>query len=151
MYLSRWRGYSLLFMQYKIPVHIENEDKIFLNLSIRQMVIIMIFWGIGYAIFKSLEPQVGGGIALFPGGAVAFIGVVIALFKHSEMTFLPFVFNLLRSNINAGSRTWGRWTDSYPNLEIGYVRPIDAISEKKVISKTSQEAFDSVEDKLKHL
>ena len=138
-------------MQYKIPVHIENEDKIFLNLSIRQMVIIMVFWGIGYAIFKSLEPQLGGGIALIPSGAVALVGVIIALFKHSEMTFLPFVFNLIRMNINSGSRTWWKGTDSYGNLEIWFVRPIDAISEKKVLSKTSHEAFNSVEDKLKHL
>jgi hypothetical protein len=54
-------------MQYKIPVHIENEDKIFLNLSIRQMVIIMVFGGVGYSIFKSIEPQLGAGAALIPG------------------------------------------------------------------------------------
>jgi hypothetical protein len=111
----------------------------------------MVFGGVGYSIFKSIEPQLGAGAALIPGWAVALIGVVIALFKHSEMTFLPFIFNLLRANINAGSRTWWKGIDSYGNLEVGYVKASDAISEKKWISKTSLEAFESVEDKLKHL
>jgi hypothetical protein len=41
-------------MQYKIPVQIENEDPILLGLSLRQLAIIMVFFGIAYSIYTSL-------------------------------------------------------------------------------------------------
>jgi hypothetical protein len=46
-------------MQYKIPVQIENEDPIFLGLSLRQLTIIMIGFSGAYGIFQSLAPSVG--------------------------------------------------------------------------------------------
>lgn len=95
-------------MQYKIPVQIENEDKIFLNLSLRQLTIIMVGGGFGYTIFKSLEPNIGADIALFPAIIVAGIGVVVALFRHTEMTFVPFLLNLIRLNLNIGNRAWSK-------------------------------------------
>jgi len=95
-------------MQYKIPVQIENEDKIFLNLSIRQLTIMMIGGGIGYSIFKSLEPNVVAEVALFPAVLIVGIGIVIALFRHTEMTFLPFMLNLIRLNLNVGNRIWSK-------------------------------------------
>ncbi len=95
-------------MQYKIPVQIENEDKIFLNLSLRQLTIIMVGGGFGYTIFKSLEPNIGADIALFPAILVAGIGVVVALFRHTEMTFVPFFLNLIRLNLNVPNRSWSK-------------------------------------------
>jgi len=134
-------------MQYKIPVQIENEDKIFLNLSIRQLTIMMIGGGIGYSIFKSLEPNVVAEVALFPAVLIVGIGIVIALFRHTEMTFLPFMLNLIRLNLNVGNRIWSKWVDSYPNIEIGYLKSID---EKEFIGekRSSHEVYESVEDKL---
>ena len=58
-------------MQYKIPVQIENEDPIFLGLSLRQLMIIMIGFGIAYLLFQNLAPQTGGEVALIPSGAIA--------------------------------------------------------------------------------
>ena len=55
-------------MQYKIPVQIENEDPIFLWLSLRQLGIIMIGWWISYSIFGSLVNSVGFEIAIIPSG-----------------------------------------------------------------------------------
>ncbi len=95
-------------MQYKIPVQIENEDKIFLNLSLRQIGIMMVGGGFGYSIFKSLEPNVGASVALFPAIIVVGISVVVALFRHSEMTFVPFILNLIRLNLNSGNRMWSK-------------------------------------------
>jgi len=46
-------------MQYKIPVQIENEDPIFLGLSLRQLIIIMIAFSIAYGIFTGLAPNTG--------------------------------------------------------------------------------------------
>lgn len=134
-------------MQYKIPVQIENEDKIFLNLSLRQLTIIMVGGGFAYTIFKSLEPNVGASIALFPAIIVAGIGVVVALFRHTEMTFVPFILNLIRLNLNIGNRLWSKWVDSYDSLEVGYVRAFDEVKSTGE-KKNSHETFENVEDKL---
>lgn len=134
-------------MQYKIPVQVENEDKIFLNLSIRQLLIIMVGGGFGYSIFKSLEPNVGADIALFPAIIVVGIWVVVALFRHTEMTFIPFLLNLLRLNLNVGNRSWSKWVDSYDSLEVGYVRAFEEVKSTGE-KKNSHEAFETVEDKL---
>lgn len=42
-------------MQYKIPIQIENEDVIVANLSLRQLMILMAWGGLGYVIFKKAE------------------------------------------------------------------------------------------------
>lgn len=134
-------------MQYKIPVQIENEDKIFLNLSIRQLMIIMLNAWIAYLIFKSIEPNVWPEVALFPAIIITGIGIVIALFRHTEMTFLPFILNLIRMNLNVGSRVWSKWVDSFSNIEIGYLRSVD---EKKGVGdkKSLYETYESIEEKL---
>ncbi len=111
-------------MQYKIPVQIENEDTIFLGLSLRQLGIIMGFGGIGYTIFRSIESVVGPDVAAIPAILLLVIGIFVAIFKNSEMTFLPFVLNALRLQLNTpptGYRYWSKGTESYSSLEIGYV------------------------------
>lgn len=134
-------------MQYKIPVQIENEDKIFLNLSLRQLTIIMVAGGFGYSVFKSLEPNVGAEVALFPAIIITGLGVVIALFRHTEMTFVPFILNLIRLNLNVGNRVWSKGTDSYNSLEVGYIRALEEVKSNGEI-KSSHQAFESVEESL---
>jgi len=134
-------------MQYKIPVQIENEDKIFLNLSIRQLTIIMVGGGFGYVVFKSLEPNVGASVALFPTIIIIGLALVIALFRHTEMTFIPFMLNLIRLNLNVGNRTWSKGVDSYNSLEVGYIRAFEEIKNNGE-NKNSHQTFESVEEKL---
>jgi hypothetical protein len=52
------------------------------------------------------------------------IGIFVAIFKNSEMTFLPFILNMMRLQLNTppgGIRYWNKGTESYGALEIGYV------------------------------
>lgn len=135
-------------MQYKIPVQIENEDTIFLGLSIRQLSIIMIGGGIAYSIFKKLEPAVGSEAALIPCILIAGIAVVVALFKNSEMTFLPFFLNFVRMQLNVGTRVWHKGADSYSSfVDVGFVTSF-ANTKTKVETKSSTEAFGNVEEQL---
>jgi hypothetical protein len=39
------------------------------------------------------------------------------------MTFLPAILNLFRLHLNAKLRGWAIWTDSFSDLEIGYITP----------------------------
>jgi hypothetical protein len=93
-------------MQYKIPVQIENEDPIVLGLSLRQLAILMIGGGIAYSIFTGLAPSVGTEVAAFPAIIVAMLAFMIAVFKSSEMTFIPFVLTLIRFHTNEKERKW---------------------------------------------
>ena len=135
-------------MQYKIPVQIENEDPILLWLSLKQLWIIMWGFWIAYGIFKSLEPNTWAEIAAIPSVIVAAITLLIALFKHSEMTFLPFVLAILRYNINYKERCWKAWVDSYNPLDIWIIVLSDQKSEEKVDLKSKQEKIKSLEDNL---
>lgn len=131
-------------MQYKIPIQIENEDTIVAGLSLRQLVIMMIWGGVAYGIFRALEPNLGPQIALIFALPIAVIGIIIALVKIAEMTFLPAALNFFRLGLNAKERKWSIGTDSYSELEIGYVmRPGEkstAQSNATIDSKMSDEA-----------
>ena len=41
-------------MQYKIPLQIENEDIIVAGLSLRQLIIMMVWGGLAYTVFKNM-------------------------------------------------------------------------------------------------
>lgn len=135
-------------MQYKIPIQIENEDTIVAGLSIRQLIIMMVWWGAAYGIFQSLEPKVWPEVALIPAVIIAVIGIIIALIKISEMTFLPAILSFFRLALNSKLRTWSIGTDSYDDLEIGYVTmPRDTTehkSNKTLESKMNNEATENI-------
>lgn len=138
-------------MQYKIPVQIENEDTIFLGLSIRQIGIIMGFGAIAYSVFKNLEPSVGGTVALIFAGIPLIIGLFIALFKTAEMTALTFVMNLLRMQLNSPERVWSMGIDSASPMDIGYV-PVSISVQQHIIGKGSaDEKINSAEQQLSKL
>jgi hypothetical protein len=105
-------------MQYKIPVQIEQADVIFLWLSLKQLVILLIYWSIAYSIFKWLEPSTWWLVALMPAMIIFMFWLAVVLFKHSEMTFVPFVLNLIRININWDPKIWQNWTDSFMPIDI---------------------------------
>ncbi|NRH21378.1 PrgI family protein [Candidatus Gracilibacteria bacterium] len=138
-------------MQYKIPIQIENEDVIVAGLSLRQIMIMMVWGGIGYGLFKYAEPRLGSNIGLIIGSPFVLIGVVIALMKISEMTFLHVALNFFRLTLNSKLRIWSQGTDSFSDMEIGYITPSN--SQKEVISNKSYEqiAGDEFETNIKKL
>ena len=140
-------------MQYKIPIQIENEDTIVLGLSLRQLIIIMVWGGAAYGIFKYLEPRIGSVVGLVVAIPVVIIGVAIALVRISEMTFLPLMLNLVRLSLNAKSRPWVQGTDSYSELEIGYIAP-DTVQTNTTANKSFHEALegkDQFSERIKNI
>ncbi|MDD2516494.1 MAG: PrgI family protein [Candidatus Gracilibacteria bacterium] len=134
-------------MQYKIPVQIENEDKIVFGLSLRQLFTILIGGGIGYSIIKNSEPYWGKEIALVVGGAVAFLAIAIALWNVAEMTFIPFALNFLRTQtLNSTQRIWSKGVDCFSELDIGYLQSTKI--QEKFESKNNSEVYDTLEDQL---
>ncbi len=135
-------------MQYKIPVQIENEDPIVLWLSIRQLTIIMIWFWIAYSIFKSLEPNTWAEIAFIPSFLIGWIAVLIAIFKYSEMTFIPFLLAFLWYNIKMKERIWRNTIDSYNALEIWTITVENKKDEKVIDLNDKKSKINSLEDNL---
>ena len=135
-------------MQYKIPIQIENEDVIVAWLSLRQLMIMMLWGGIGYGIFKYAEPRIGVTIGLWLGGPFVLIWVIVALVRISEMTFLPATLNFFRLSLNAKSRMWSQWADSYSEMDIGYITPTIAVKEAKANKSYEQVTTDELDDNI---
>lgn len=117
-------------MQYKIPVQIENEDPIIFGLSLRQITIIMIWWGLWYSITKSLSESVEPIIAWIPAVIILTLSVFIAVFKYYEMSFLKFVFAFIRYKVNISERKWIQSIDSFWALDIGYITTQNKMNKK---------------------
>lgn len=140
-----------MLMQYKIPVQIENEDPIFLGLSLRQLTVIMIGFALAYGIFQTLAPNAGTEIALIPSWFIAILTVMIAIFKYNEMTFIPFVLSLIRLNIFPKIRSWDNTVDSFQAIDIWFlsqewVKKTDNIDMKEKIDTMSE-----LQEKLKKI
>lgn len=74
-----------------------------------------------YGLFTVLEPRLGSQVAIIMVIPLVVIGIIIALIKISEMTFLPIVLNSLRLTLNAKKRLWSQGTDSYEPGDIGAI------------------------------
>jgi len=135
-------------MQYKIPVQIENEDPIFLWLSLRQLAIIMVGWGISYSVFQSLTPSAWGDIAAIPAVIIFIITIMIAIFKQYEMTFVPFLLAFLRFQTNMKDRKWIAWVDSFQPIDIWFVTNITDKKEEKIDFKSKIDKIKEIDDKL---
>ena len=135
-------------MQYKIPVQIENDDPIFLGLSLKQLIILMIWWAITYMIFNWLAPSVWAEIASIPAFLIAIITLIIVLFKHSEMTFIPFVLNFFRQKVNSDPKIWSKWIDSYEQIEIWFVTQDIQKKKKHIELESKKSKLEKIQDKL---
>lgn len=60
--------------------------------------------------------------------------------KISEMTFLPTALNFFRLSLNGKDRVWSQGTDSFSEVDIGYVT--------HNMQKAAAEANQSIESKL---
>lgn len=138
-------------MQYKIPVQIENEDPIILWLSLRQLVILMIGWAIAYQAFVGLSQSVGEELSLLVAIFIFGFTLLVALFKHSWMTFIPFVLAFLRYNGTGTERRWEKWVDSFQPIDIWFVVLENQKQEKQIDFKSKLDKINHLEDKLNKL
>lgn len=135
-------------MQYKIPVQIENEDPIIFGLSLRQLIILIIWGAIAYWIFNGLAPNVWAELAALPAIFIWLITLLIAVFKHSEMTFVPFVLNLLRYHTNGKERVWVKWVDSFQPIDIWFISNQDDEKNENIDFQDKIDKIKELDDKL---
>ncbi|MDD2871848.1 MAG: PrgI family protein [Candidatus Gracilibacteria bacterium] len=135
-------------MQYKIPVQIENEDPIILGLSLRQLAIIVAGGGIAYSLFVSIAQNTGPEIAALPSIAIFLVAVLIAVFKYSEMTFIPFILAFVRFKTNLAERKWDKGIDSFQPIDIGFLSNIENKVDKKIDFSSKIDKIKELDDKI---
>lgn len=98
----------------------------------------------GYAIFRALETSIGPNAALIFAIPPVVIGIIIALVKVAEMTFLPTILNYFRLQLNSKQRLWSIGTDSFSDIEIGYLtqptQKADSKSKSNIESQLDDDA-----------
>ena len=72
------------------------------------------------------------------------------MIKIAEMTFLPVVLSTIRLSLNSKSRIWSVGTDSYSDLEVGYVTLAaqKAQAESNISLETRMSEDDQVNEKI---
>lgn len=91
-------------MQYKIPIQIENEDTIIFDLSLRQLGILVIGLVLAFGIFNRFQGIIPNTPLIVICVLVFGIFFIVAKFKTHEMTFLPFLLNMIRFRVNGNGR-----------------------------------------------
>jgi len=138
-------------VQYKIPVQIENEDKIVLNISFKQLIILVIWWTISFSLFKGLSQNLWVEVALVPSIFIFLFTALIAFLNVSEMTFVPYILNLIRQSINSWDKIWAKWVDSFQAIDIWYIVRESEKQDEKVSITKKIDNLNNLQDKLKDI
>jgi hypothetical protein len=67
------------------------------------------------------------------------------------MTFLPFFLNFLRLKLNGSERIWSQGTDSYTEIEVGYVPSIKNTKEQNTTRSLSTLMTVDAKEKMRKL
>lgn len=97
-------------MQYKVPQDTGTAET-FLNLgiirmSLKQMIILFVGFGIGYLLYLSLFPAFGTYVALVPAGLIGIISLAFAFVHKDNMSFARMLLLLIEMRINPMARHW---------------------------------------------
>jgi len=138
-------------MQYKIPVQIEMADRIIFWLSLKQLAILLIGWGIAYQVWTSLTQKFGLEISLIPTGIIVVFTLLVVFLNRAQMTFLPFVLSAVRYSINLKERVFVKWVDSFQPIDVGFVVDSTVKKEKDIDFDSKIDKITKLEDKLKKI
>ena len=67
------------------------------------------------------------------------------------MTFLPTILNYIRLSLNAKSRIWSVGTDSFSDLEVGYVTLPSQVKETKQNESIESKMTEEISQKINKL
>lgn len=124
-------------MQFRIPQDVQREDTIFLNVTFKQLLIMLIGGGISYSLYiilaKSGQSQM---TSIVPALVLVFVTLAVAFLKIRDMTFLEAVLYYIEYSMKPKIRFWKMGAGdnrSLSNTSIGSVSkkiaPADKLTE----------------------
>ena len=130
-------------LQYKIPQNVEVEDKIVGPLTLRQLIICGVGFGIAYVIYISLVKNYYAEVWGPPVAIVSLLTIAIAFVEIRHIPFLKWVFLMIEAAVNPPKRMW----DKRESTRLLWA----TIRAPKKVSKTEQKKIEKKEKKIENL
>lgn len=130
-------------MQFKVPQNVQREDRIVGPLTLRQLIICGIGFGIAYAIYVTLGRDYELITALPPAIIVAAITAAFAFLRPLDVTFSKFLLLYLEFLLLPQKRSW-----TQSSAEVIRIAPLQS---KSKAQKKAEEKAEQVVDKAKKL
>ena len=137
-------------MRFQVPQNVQREDTIFLNVTFKQLGIVLLGAGIAYSLYLTLYPLY---TVIVWGPTVGFVAVmtlVFAFVKISHMSFVNFLLHLVEFMFKPKSRFFSHKNLIYkPKYTDTFVH-IDSNLKKKDTRKgdLSDKKLESILDKI---
>lgn len=93
-------------MQYKLPQDTGSEDYFVWKLSLRQLIILFIGFGVAYMIYISLANKVPSIVYIIPIALIALLTLAFAFIRKDNMSFIRMILILIEMQINPMKRFW---------------------------------------------
>lgn len=131
-------------LQFKVPQHIEMEDKIIGPLTMKQFVNLLIGGMITYAIIKTYNPL----LIAFVGVPIGLLTLAIAFIKVQDQPFPQFLLSLILFMVKPKERTWHKdWhIEGKTNTVVQKTKVVTATSEEKHIGKAELKDLSTILD-----
>lgn len=104
-------------MQFKVPQNVQREDQIVGPLTLKQLIICGIGFGVDYAIYTSLAKDYIWVTWILPVALVAIITVAFAFIRPLNLSFAKFILRWFEFMLIPRKRFWIQGSaESYPSL-----------------------------------
>ncbi len=135
-------------MRYKVPQDVQREDQILWFITLRQLIILIIGFGISYTMFNSLNKifvldEISQILIWFPAGLAA----AFAFLKVKGLPLFQFILLLIEQTFFRPPRR--RWSQNGGSPFVSLTVPFSLKMKKKVVEKTAGKEVST--EKIKNL
>lgn len=114
-----------LYMRFQVPQNVQREDTIFLNVTFKQLGVVLLGAGLAYSLYLTLYPLY---TVIVWGPAVGFVIImtlVFAFVKISHMTFINYLLHLIEFLLKPRTRFFShknliytpKYSDTYVHID----------------------------------
>lgn len=132
-------------MQFKVPQNVQREDKIVGPLTLKQLIICGIGFGVAYGIYVTLAKDYIWVTWILPVGIVAIITMAFAFARPLDLSFSKFIICWVQFTIQPRKRFWILGSGDF------YPLPMSAALSASKIEKKAEKKAEAMLDKRKKL
>ena len=123
--------------QFMVPQFIDVEDKVIGSLSVRQFIILLVDFGLVFAVYKLFDFS----LFLFSSIIIVVVGFVFAFVKINGAPFHYFLLNLLQTLKRQPLRVWNKIEENQEDIVPIYKAEEAAVRQVVTASRLNQLAL----------
>ena len=125
-------------MRYKVPHHIDMQDRIIGPLTMIQFIEAVIGGGLAYVCISGIP----GFFGKLLGIVIGLLTLAIVFIKINERPFISFLQSLIQFIVNPKQRSWHK--DPENSLEIEIIKPIEKKEDKIATKHIGKEQIETL-------